>query len=122
MSIRGKEQKFQQVKSDIEFKIIMGEYKVGERIPSIRTMEKEYPIGSVWARNILEKMCQEKIVILEPGKGYKVSDQAVEILTDKYTKEIYDAFLQACEDAVKIGIDPVKLVQEIMNSGKIKQV
>lgn len=39
-----------------------------------------------------------------------------------YSQEIYDAFLQACEDVVKIGIDPAKLVQEIMNSGKIRQV
>lgn len=115
MNIRGKD-KLQQVKSDIELKIIMGEYQAGERVPSVRGMIEIYPIGVSTARLVLEKMCQEKTITLEQGIGYKVSSQAPKKLAKKYQEELYDIFSQACEDAVKVGINPVEMVQDIMKN------
>ncbi len=118
MYMQGKGQKLQMVKTEIEFKIITGEYPVGERVPSMREIEETYPIGVAWARIALKELCDEGTLILEQGKGYKVSSQAPEKLMQKCHKELYDIFSQACQDAIRIGIDPLKMVQDILGNNR----
>lgn len=65
MYTRSKDQKLQLVKTDIEIKIITGEYPVGERVLSIRNMKDIYPIGVAWARIALKELCDEKTLTLE---------------------------------------------------------
>lgn len=109
------EQKAKQIKKDIEFKIIVGEYQAGQRIPSIRDMSKLYPISVPAAQSVLLQMSAEKTIVLDLGIGYKVSSQAAKELLNKYEKEFYNIILGVCEDAVKIGINPVNMLQEIIN-------
>lgn len=116
MDTRSKDQKLKLVKTDIELKIIAGEYMVGERVPSVRSMKDTYPIGDAWARIVLKELCDEKTLTLEQGIGYKVSSQAPKRLRKKYQEALYDIFSRACEDAVKVGINPIEMVQDIMNN------
>ena len=51
--------KWQCVKYDIELKIITGEYKGGERVPSVHSLSNLYSIGTSTPQSILEKMAQE---------------------------------------------------------------
>lgn len=111
----GKEPKLQRVKTEIEFKIITGEYPVGERVPSIREIKEMYPIGVAWARIALKELCEEETLVLEQGIGYKVSSQAPEKLMKKYREGLHDIFSQACKDAARIGIDPLEMVQDILD-------
>lgn len=81
--------KWQRVKYDIELKIITGEYKVGERVPSVRSLSNLYSIGTSTSQSILEKMAQEKTLIMEQGIGYKVNSRAVKRLKDEHLSLIH---------------------------------
>lgn len=120
MDTRSKGQKIKQVKREIEFKIINGEYQSGDRIPSIRDISRLYPIGVASARIVLLEMCEENTIVLDQGIGYKVSNLAANRLMKKYQKEFYGIFSQVCEDAIKIGINPLELVQEITNKIEVQ--
>lgn len=115
MSILDKEElpKWQRVKYDIELKIITGEYRAGERVPSVRNLSSLYSIGTSTSQTILEKMAQEKTLIMEQGIGYKVNGRAVKRLKDEHIKRVTGILEQACECAETLQVDPVKLVKKI---------
>ena len=105
--------KWQRVKYDIELKIITGEYRVGERVPSVRNLSSLYSIGTSTSQSILEKMAQDKTLIMEQGIGYKVNGRAVKRLKDEHLKRVIGIFEQACEYAYTLQIDPIVVVREI---------
>ena len=105
--------KWQRVKYDIELKIITGEYRVGERVPSVRNLSSLYSIGTSTSQSILEKMAQEKTLIMEQGIGYKVNGRAVKRLKDEHLKRVIGIFEQDCEYAYTLQIDPIVVVREI---------
>ena len=112
--------KWQCVKYDIELKIITGEYKGGERVPSVHSLSNLY-IGTSTPQSILEKMAQEKTLIMEQGIGYKVNSRAVKRLKDEHLKRITGIFEQACEYAYTLQIDPMMIVREICEKRNIKE-
>lgn len=115
MSILDKDElpKWQRVKYDIELKIITGEYQAGERVPSVRNLSILYSIGTSTSQTILEKMAQEKTLIMEQGVGYKVNGRAVKRLKDEHIKRVTGILQQACEYAQMLQIDPIELAREI---------
>ena len=118
MSILDKDElpKWQRVKYDIELKIITGEYQAGERVPSVRNLSSLYSIGTSTSQTILEKMAQEKTLIMEQGIGYKVNGRAVKRLKDEHLKRLANILRQACEYADKLHADPVEIINEIKNN------
>ena len=105
--------KWQRVKYDIELKIVTGEYQAGERVPSVRNLSNLYSVGTSTSQTILEKMAQEKTLIMEQGIGYKVNGRAVKRLKDEHIKRVTGILKQACEYAETLQVDPVELVKSI---------
>ena len=62
--------KGQLIQFDIELKIIMGAYKPGELVPSVRSLAKMYNIGTSTSQSILEKLSRESILVMEQGIGF----------------------------------------------------
>lgn len=122
MNVPEKDQlpKWQRVKYEIELKIITGEYKAGERAPSVRSLSSLYDIGTSTSQSVLEKMAQEKTLIMEQGIGYKINGKAIKHLHAEHLKRLTNILEQACEYAGQIDADPVKIINEINNkkSGK----
>lgn len=118
MSILDKDElpKWQRVKYDIELKIITGEYQAGERVPSVRNLSILYSIGTSTSQTILEKMAQEKTLIMEQGVGYKVNGRAVKRLKDEHLKRLANILEQACEYADKLHADPIAIINKIKNN------
>lgn len=105
--------KWQRIKYDIELKIIMGVYGDGDTVPSVRTLAREYNVGTSTSQIVLDKLSQEGTVIMEQGIGTKVNGKAVKRLKKEHEKRLYAILEQACDYAEKLGQDPVKLVEEI---------
>ena len=108
--------KWQRIKYDIELKIITGEYRAGERVPSVRNLSNLYSVGTSTSQTILEKMAQEKTLIMEQGIGYKVNGMAVKRLKDEHIKRVIAILQQACEYAEPLQVDPVEIINEIRNN------
>lgn len=109
-------QRWQEVKCDIEFKIIAGKYQEGERIPSVVDMAAMYGVAAMTANGVMKKLAQENAVIMERGRGYWVKGGAREKLLMEHEKRLHDIFEQACGDAEKIGLDPIEMVRGIMRA------
>lgn len=105
--------KWQQVKYDIELKIITGEYQSGEIVPSVRSLAKLYKVGTSTSHIVLEKLADEGTLIMEQGIGFRVNGRAVKRLQAEHEKRLTSILKQACEYAKTIHVDPVELVTEI---------
>lgn len=60
---------YRQLMDSIKHKIVSGELKVGEKIPSERSMAEQYGINRMTVRNALKKMEKEGILKSYRGKG-----------------------------------------------------
>lgn len=60
---------YQEVADDIRAKIASGELKVGDPIPSTAALMTEYHVSNTAARNAVNLLREEGLVIGQPGKG-----------------------------------------------------
>ncbi|MBQ7891341.1 MAG: GntR family transcriptional regulator [Erysipelotrichaceae bacterium] len=58
-----------QLMENIKYKIVNGDLKIGDRIPSERTMAEQYGINRLTVRNALKKLEKEGILQSYRGKG-----------------------------------------------------
>lgn len=114
MSVLDKEElpKWQCIKCDLELKIITGEYEAGDRVPSVRSLAKLYKIGTSTAQIILEKMSQDKTLIMEQGIGFKVSAIAKRKLTTDHRERIRGEIKEICKYCNKLKLDPIEIAKE----------
>src|SRR5699024_12720811 len=63
-----------QIKESIEDSIINGTIKVGERIPSTNELAKFYNINPATARQGINELAQEEIILKQRGVGMFVTE------------------------------------------------
>ena len=102
--------KGQQIQFDIELKIIMGAYKPGELVPSVRSLAKMYNIGTSTSQSILEKLSRESILVMEQGIGFKVNYKADKMLIKKHRKCVEETFRYAVSYARILKMNPEELI------------
>lgn len=64
---------YQQLMNNIKQKIVNGELKVGNRLPSERVMAEKYGINRMTVHNAIKKMVEEGTLISKRGSGTYVS-------------------------------------------------
>lgn len=110
---KGELPKWQRVKHDIELKIITGEYKDGELVPSVRKLSQLYNIGTSTSRIILERLAFDGTLIMEQGIGYRVNGNAINDLREKHLERLYNAFEEACSYAKLMQVNPKVIIDRI---------
>jgi GntR family transcriptional regulator len=101
-----------EVKSDIELKILTGEYQAGERLPSIRKLAKDYGVGQSTAIKVLNSLLQEEIIETRRGVGHFVKPYIREKLIAERKRKLEATIQDACEEAVLIGVDLKEMVEQ----------
>ena len=112
---------WQDVKSDIEFKILTGVFAAGERIPPIRKIAKEYNIGQSTAQKVVNMLYQEEIIESKRGVGYFVKPYIREQLLTERKKNLEKLIVNAIEEADCIGIDLLAMVEAYIKIKKKKE-
>lgn len=74
---------YKQIKEDILKKIEKGEYKVGDKIPSIFELSKIYNVSNIVVRQALGELMNEGYLEGIPGKGTFVKEKKEEIKKDE---------------------------------------
>lgn len=93
------------IKGDIEFRIILGELRVADRVPSIAELSDQYNVSKTTAQKVLEDMFSEGTINKAKGVGYFVKPYMKDILTDKH-KNIFVRMVEECISyAHKLDID-----------------
>lgn len=105
--------KWQDVKDDIEYKILTGVFAVGERIPTTRKIAKDYDIGLSTAQKILNILCEEGVIESKRGVGYFVKPYTKEQIQTERRKKLEKDIMNAVEEADLIEVNLLSMVERI---------
>lgn len=103
---------WQDVKSDIELKILTGAFAPGERIPSIRKIADDYGVGQTTAQKVLKTLWHEGIIEPRRGVGFFVRPYIREQLIASRKKILEKKVISAVEEAALINMDLLSIVEK----------
>ena len=105
---------YAQITGQIRAKILSGELKEGEALPSIRLLAKELRISVITTKRSYEDLEQAGFIYTLPGKGSFVAAQNPEMHREEALRQVEGHLLNAIDAARKGGIDPEE-VRETLN-------
>ena len=79
---------YEQICSQIKGKIISGELKEGDALPSMRLLAKELRISVITTKRAYEELEREGFIYTLPAKGCFVAPKNVELLREETLKQI----------------------------------
>lgn len=107
-----------QIKQLIEDSILDGAIEAGERIPSTNELAKFYKINPATARQGVNELVQEEIVLKRRGVGMFVSEKGRDIILAKRKTEFYENYIVPLkQEANKLAISDEQLLQMISEGG-----
>lgn len=92
------------IKDDLEFKIIKGELKNADKVPSIAELATVYNVCKTTTQKTLEDMCSEGTITKRKGVGYFVIPYTKEKLRVKHKRELMNMFENCLVYADKLGM------------------
>ena len=103
------------VKSDIELKIITGEYAVGDKIPTIVELIEKYGIGKTTAQKVINDLYSEGVIVKKVGVGCFVKPFVKEKLFATHEEELKTLIDKAVDYALQLGVDRKRII-DIVNA------
>ncbi|MCQ2140255.1 MAG: GntR family transcriptional regulator [Bacteroidales bacterium] len=95
-------------------RILSGELKPGDRIPSVREYGVEIGVNPNTVARSYEKLTDAGIIFNKRGIGYFVSDEAKDIILEAERKEFIENELpQFLKRMALLGIDPSEITKHI---------
>ena len=107
---------YEQIKEQIKSKIISNELKVGEMLPSIRSLAKDLRISVITTKNAYEQLEKEGYVETIPAKGTYVANKNVEIIIEEQLQKVEQLIDTAVNIArvSNISKDEIKSMLDIL--------
>ena len=102
---------WQDVKHDIERKILAGTFTAGERVPSTRKIAEDYSVGLTTAQKVLNALESDGIIEAKRGVGYFVKPYIREKLFSEKKQTLEKTIITALSEAELLGIDLVAMVE-----------
>ena len=90
---------YDQITSQVKSKILTGEMKEGDALPSMRFLAKELRISVITTKRAYEELERDGFIHTVAGKGSFVAEQDLELAKESHLRDI-EAHLQA---AVELG-------------------
>ena len=95
---------YAQITSQIKEKILSGELKTGEALPSIRLLAKELRISVITTKRAYDDLEQEGFIHTMPGKGSFVAPSNPELYREQAFKQVEDLLGHALEASRKVCV------------------
>lgn len=103
-----------QINDSLCERILSGEVKAGDRIPSVREFGAEIGVNPNTVARSYEKLTDAGIIFNKRGIGYFVSDEAKDIILEAERKEFLENELpQILKRMALLGIDPSVITKNI---------
>lgn len=100
---------YAQITDQIRARILSGELKEGEMLPSIRLLAKELRISVITTKRAYEDLERAGLICTQQGRGSFVSVRNRELLREEALKQV-ESHLQSAIDAARSnGIDFAQL-------------
>lgn len=105
---------YDQIASQIKAKILSGELKEGDPLPSMRALAQDLRVSVITTKRAYEILEQEKLIESFTGRGSFVAAQDAEMLREQNLREIESHLQKAADIALRSGVDFNELT-EILN-------
>lgn len=92
------------IKDDLELKIINGELRNADKVPSIADLATEYNVSKTTAQKTLEDMYNDGTITKRKGIGYFVIPYTKKKLFVKHKQELITKMNECLKDAGKLGM------------------
>ena len=96
---------YDQIASQIKAKILSGELKEGDPLPSMRALAQDLRVSVITTKRAYEILEQEKLIESFTGRGSFVAAQDAEMLREQNLREIESHLQKASDIAQRSGID-----------------
>lgn len=112
---------WQDVKWDIESKILAGIFAAGERIPSARQIAESYCVGLSTGQKVLKALWHDGIIERRRGIGYFVRPFVREKIVGERKKGLERQIIAAMDEAETLGVDLLAMVQQLMGGKAVRK-
>jgi len=110
-----------QIADRIRERILRGEWKAGERIPSIRELAVELGVNPNTVTRSYQKLLERELISNQRGRGYFVSENAVERALGEMRKEFMRDELPRIIEAMRLlGIGVEEIAGPLSRSGNLE--
>lgn len=110
---------YEQICSQIKGKIISGELKEGDALPSIRLLAKELRISVITTKRAYEELERDGFLVTYPGKGSFVAGKNLDIIREERLRQIEGLLEQvkALADESGLGQDELEEMFRLICEG-----
>ena len=95
---------YEQICAQIKSKIISGELKEGDALPSIRLLAKELRISVITTKRAYEELERDGFLVTYAGKGSFVAGKNLDLIREEHLRQIEELFCRAKELADQSGL------------------
>ena len=111
---------YEQICSQIKGKIISGELKEGDALPSMRLLAKELRISVITTKRAYEELEREGFIVSRTGKGSFVAGRDLEFVREEQLRQIEEHMAAIAELAAscKLSFDELVEMLRLMFEGE----
>lgn len=100
---------YEQIVEQVKGKIMTGEVKQEEMLPSVRALAKELRISALTVKKAYDALEQEGFVVTVQGKGSFVSCMNQNLLLEEQRKEVEQSLEQVIRKAKSCGMSSAEI-------------
>ena len=104
---------YEQITTQIKNKIITGELRPGDALPSLRVLAKELRISVITTKRAYADLEQDGFIETAPGKGSFVAQKNTEFIREENYRQIQELLEQAVELSQGCGLTLSELTELI---------
>lgn len=102
---------YEQIVSQIKAKIIAGELREGDALPSMRLLAKELRISVITTKRAYEELEREGFIVSMTGKGSFVAGRDLEFVREEQLRQIEEHMAAIAELAASCKLSSDELVE-----------
>ena len=102
---------YEQIVSEIKAKIIAGELREGDALPSMRLLAKELRISVITTKRAYEELEREGFIVSMTGKGSFVAGKDLEFVREEHLRQIEELMGRIVELAAGCDLSCEELVE-----------
>lgn len=100
---------YEQISTQIKEKIITGQLRAGDALPSMRLLAKELRISVITTKRAYEELERDGFIVTMTGKGSFVADKNTDMLKEEYLKRIEELMREIVDMAVSCELSAEEL-------------
>ncbi|MEE0801524.1 MAG: GntR family transcriptional regulator [Gemmiger sp.] len=113
ISNAGQEPIYAQITRQIQNKILSGELKEGDALPSIRLLAKELRISVITTKRAYDDLEAAGYILTQPGRGSFVAPQNPSLVREESLKQVEECLTGAIDAARRGGITREEVLQTL---------